>query len=106
MLYVKNKKLDIRRSNPCMRNCCVQGGRKVYVLAGITLAFIIHVYGVYWWHRNDDLLYPLVMISPKGTLAFWRALFIILVNGTLLLLLLLLHYVVMAFINVLMGCRK
>ncbi|CAL9775265.1 unnamed protein product [Musa acuminata subsp. burmannicoides] len=92
------------KSNDIVRaQTALEGGRKVYVLPGITLAFMIHVYGVYWWHRNDDLLYPLVMISPKGTLAFWRALLIILVNGTLLLLLLLLHYVVMAFINMLTG---
>ncbi|CAL9144549.1 unnamed protein product [Musa hybrid cultivar] len=72
------------KSNDIVRaQTALEGGRKVYVLAGITLGFIIHVYGVYWWHRNDDLLYPLVMISPKGTLAFWRALFVILVNDTM-----------------------
>ncbi|URE24328.1 zinc finger C3HC4 type family protein [Musa troglodytarum] len=73
------------KSNEIVRaQTALEEGRKLYVLAVITLVFIIHVCGVYyWWYRNDDLLHPLVMISPKGTVAFWRALFIIAVNDTM-----------------------
>ena len=51
------------------------------ILIGISLAFTIHVVGVYWWYQNDDLLYPLVMLPPKTIPPFWHAIFIIMVNG-------------------------
>lgn len=44
---------------------------------------MLHVVGVYWWYRNDDLLYPLAMLPPKAIPPFWHAIFIILVNGML-----------------------
>lgn len=63
-------------------NCSfLQGERKVSVLVGTFILFALHVIGVYWWYRNDDLLYPLVMLPPKAIPAFWHAVFIILVNG-------------------------
>ncbi|KAJ8466696.1 hypothetical protein OPV22_029248 [Ensete ventricosum] len=72
------------KSNDVLRaQTALEGGRRMYALVGITLVFMIHVYGVYRWYRNDDLLYPLAMISPKGTLGFWHALFIIVVNDTM-----------------------
>jgi len=65
-----------------MVNCWwLQGERKMSILIGITLAFTIHVVGVYWWYQNDDLLYPLVMLPPKAIPPFWHAIFIIMVNG-------------------------
>lgn len=42
---------------------------------------MLHVVGIYWWFRNDDLLYPLAMIPPKTIPPFWHAIFLILVNG-------------------------
>jgi hypothetical protein len=42
---------------------------------------MIHVFGVYWWYRNDDLLRPLFMLPPKDIPPFWHAIFIIMVNG-------------------------
>jgi len=54
------------------------------MLVGISLAFAIHVVGVYWWYQNDDLLYPLIMLPPKSIPPFWHAIFIIMVNGKLL----------------------
>lgn len=66
-------------------NCWwLQGERKVSVLIGISIAFMLHVAGVYWWYRNDDLLYPLVMLPPKSIPPFWHAIFIIMVNGIFL----------------------
>jgi hypothetical protein len=59
----------------------VQGERKISVLVGTFILFALHVIGVYWWYRNDDLLYPLVMLPPKAIPSFWHAIFIILVNG-------------------------
>lgn len=72
------------KSNDVLRKqTALKGERKVSVLIGISIAFILHVGGVYWWYRNDDLLYPLVMLPPKSIPPFWHAIFIIMVNDTL-----------------------
>ncbi|MQM13454.1 hypothetical protein Taro_046376 [Colocasia esculenta] len=59
------------------------GERKVSVLVGITIIFTLHVVAVYWWYRNDDILYPLAMLPPKVIPPFWHAIFIIMVNDTM-----------------------
>ncbi|XP_061339144.1 uncharacterized protein LOC133285860 isoform X2 [Gastrolobium bilobum] len=64
------------------KQTALKGDRKVSILIGIAFAFMLHVMCIYWWYRNDDLLYPLVMLPPKAT-PFWHAIFIILVNDTL-----------------------
>lgn len=72
------------KSNDILRKqTALKGERKVSVLIGISIAFMLHVAGVYWWYRNDDLLYPLVMLPPKSIPPFWHAIFIIMVNDTL-----------------------
>ncbi|KAJ6913433.1 hypothetical protein NC651_015831 [Populus alba x Populus x berolinensis] len=72
------------KSNDILRKqTALKGERKISMLVGISLAFTIHVVGVYWWHQNDDLLYPLIMLPPKSIPPFWHAIFIIMVNDTL-----------------------
>lgn len=72
------------KSNDIVRKqTALKGERKVSVLVGTFILFALHVIGVYWWYRNDDLLYPLVMLPPKAIPAFWHAVFIILVNDTM-----------------------
>ncbi|KAF4359903.1 hypothetical protein F8388_008808 [Cannabis sativa] len=72
------------KSNDIVRKqTALKGERKISVLIGICLAFTVHVVGVYWWYQNDDLLYPLAMLPPKIIPPFWHAVFIILVNDTL-----------------------
>ncbi|KAL9428558.1 hypothetical protein AB3S75_030531 [Citrus x aurantiifolia] len=72
------------KSNDVLRKqTALKGERKVSVLIGISIAFMLHVAGVYWWYRNDDLLYPLVMLPPKSIPPFWHAIFIIMVNDSL-----------------------
>lgn len=58
-----------------------QGERKMSVLVGYFIVFMLHVIGVYWWYRNDDLFYPLFMVPPKVIPPFWHAIFTIVVNG-------------------------
>uniref|UniRef100_A0A5B7A2A7 RING-type domain-containing protein n=2 Tax=Davidia involucrata TaxID=16924 RepID=A0A5B7A2A7_DAVIN len=65
------------------KQTALKGERKLSVLIGISLVFMLHVVGVYWWYRNDDLLYPLIMVPPKAIPPFWHAIFIIIVNDTL-----------------------
>ncbi|KAG0488734.1 hypothetical protein HPP92_007545 [Vanilla planifolia] len=70
------------KSNDILRKqTALKGERKISILVGIALIFILHVIGVYWWYRNDDLLYPLLMLPPKRNTTFWHAIFIIMVNG-------------------------
>ncbi|XP_027332016.1 E3 ubiquitin-protein ligase RNFT1-like [Abrus precatorius] len=64
------------------KQTALKGDRKVSILVGISSAFMLHVMCIYWWYRKDDLLYPLVMFPPRET-PFWHAIFIILVNDTL-----------------------
>lgn len=72
------------KSNDILRKqTALKGERKISVLIVITLVFMLHVVGVYWWYRNDDLLYPLVMLPPKAIPPFWHAIFIIMVNDTM-----------------------
>ncbi|KAF6172629.1 hypothetical protein GIB67_041952 [Kingdonia uniflora] len=70
------------KSNDILRKqTALKGERKISVLVSFTVLFMFHVFGVYWWYRNDDLLYPLAMFPPKEIPPFWHAIFIIMVNG-------------------------
>ncbi|KAI7997345.1 hypothetical protein LOK49_LG10G01185 [Camellia lanceoleosa] len=60
-----------------------QGERKIPILIGISFVFGLHMIVVYWWYWNDDILYPLIMVPPKAIPPFWHAIFIIMVNDTL-----------------------
>ncbi|RVW30385.1 RING finger and transmembrane domain-containing protein 2 [Vitis vinifera] len=72
------------KSNEILRKqTALKGERKISVLVGISLVFTLHVAGVYWWYHNGDLLYPLIMLPPKAIPPFWHAIFIIMVNDTL-----------------------
>jgi len=61
----------------------MQRERKLPVLVGITILFVVHVSGFYWCYKNGDLIRPLVMLPPKEIPPFWHAIFIILVNDTM-----------------------
>lgn len=72
------------KSNDILRKqTALKGERKISYLIGISLLFTLHIVGVYWWYRKDDLLYPLIMFPPKGIPPFWHAMFVIVVNDTL-----------------------
>ncbi|KAL6568728.1 hypothetical protein OROHE_004412 [Orobanche hederae] len=72
------------KSNDIVRKqTALKGERKIFVLIGIAVLFTLHVVGIYWWHRNDDMLYPLLMLPPRTIPPFWHAIFIIMVNDTL-----------------------
>ncbi|XP_076948470.1 uncharacterized protein LOC143620731 [Bidens hawaiensis] len=72
------------KSNDILRKqTALKGERKLSVLAGYCILFMLHVTGVYWWYQNDDLCNPLFMIPPKAIPPFWNAIFIIIVNDTM-----------------------
>ncbi|KAJ0695106.1 putative transcription factor C2H2 family [Helianthus annuus] len=72
------------KSNDILRKqTALKGERKLSVLVGYSIIFMLHVVGVYWWYQNDDLSYPLFMVPPKTIPPFWHAIFIIIVNDTM-----------------------
>ncbi|KAK7394923.1 hypothetical protein VNO78_15464 [Psophocarpus tetragonolobus] len=72
------------KSNDILRKqTALKGERKIPLLIGISVGFALHVVAVYWWYQNDDLMYPLIMLPPKDIPPFWHAIFIIMVNDTL-----------------------
>ncbi|XP_004235215.1 uncharacterized protein [Solanum lycopersicum] len=72
------------KSNDILRKqTALKGERKIDVLVGYFVVFVIHVTGIYWWYHNDELFYPLLMVPPKVIPPFWHAIFIILVNDTM-----------------------
>ncbi|XP_028077013.1 E3 ubiquitin-protein ligase RNFT1-like [Camellia sinensis] len=66
-----------------MKCFSLPGERKIPILIGISFVFGLHVIVVHWWYWNDDILYPLIMVPPKAIPPFWHAIFIIMVNDTL-----------------------
>ncbi|KAI3470985.1 hypothetical protein Pfo_027648 [Paulownia fortunei] len=72
------------KSNDILRKqTALKGERKISVLVGYSVVFMLHILGIYWWHCKDELFYPLLMIPPKAIPPFWNAIFIILVNDTM-----------------------
>ncbi|XBI62338.1 hypothetical protein VPH35_042978 [Triticum aestivum] len=72
------------KSNDILRKqTALKGERKMLILVGITILFVVHVSGVYWCYKNGDLIRPLVMLPPKDIPPFWHAIFVILVNDTM-----------------------
>nr|XP_043617088.1 uncharacterized protein LOC122588931 [Erigeron canadensis] len=72
------------KSNDILRKqTALKGERRLSVLGGYYIVFVLHVIGVYWWYQNDDLCYPLFMVPPKVIPPFWHAIFTILVNDTM-----------------------
>ncbi|EOY34728.1 hypothetical protein QUC31_018284 [Theobroma cacao] len=91
----------ILKSNDILqKQAALKEGRKIYILLGITISFMLHVISVYWWYRNDDLLYPLVLLRPKKIPAFWHSIFIITVNDVMA------QQAAMAFKCVLLICNR
>ncbi|KAL0310109.1 UNVERIFIED_CONTAM: E3 ubiquitin-protein ligase RNFT1 [Sesamum radiatum] len=66
------------KSNDVVRKqTALKGERRIFVLIGIAILFTLHVVGIYWWYRNDDLLYPLLMLPLRTIPPFWHAIFIV-----------------------------
>ncbi|KAI7750558.1 hypothetical protein M8C21_016410 [Ambrosia artemisiifolia] len=65
------------------KQTALKGERKLSVLAGYFVVFVLHVIGVYWWYQNEDLCYPLFMVPPRAIPPFWHAIFTIIVNDTM-----------------------
>ncbi|XP_024991919.1 E3 ubiquitin-protein ligase RNFT1-like isoform X1 [Cynara cardunculus var. scolymus] len=72
------------KSNDILRKqTALKGERRLSVLAGYFIVFVLHVIGVYWWYQNEDLCDPLFMVPPTAIPPFWHAIFTIIVNDTM-----------------------
>ncbi|KAJ0788983.1 putative transcription factor C2H2 family [Helianthus annuus] len=65
------------------KQTALKGERSLSVLAGYFVVFVLQVIGVYWWYKNDDLCSPLFMVPPRAIPPFWHAIFMIIVNDTM-----------------------
>lgn len=74
----------IKLNDLLRKQTALKGERKISVLIGIMSVLVLHVAGVYWWYKTDDLWYPLLMLPPKIIPPFWHAIFVIIVNDTMM----------------------
>ncbi|KAK9054983.1 hypothetical protein SSX86_026062 [Deinandra increscens subsp. villosa] len=65
------------------KQTALKGERKFLVLISIVVIFMLHVVFVYWLYQSAHLMYPLFLFPPKSAPPFWHALFIILVNDSM-----------------------
>ncbi|XP_078437136.1 uncharacterized protein LOC144707765 [Wolffia australiana] len=65
------------------KQTALKGERSLWVLFGATILFTFHVFGVYWWYRTEDVLRPLFMLPPRVIPPFWHAIFVIILNDTM-----------------------
>ncbi|BFI31353.1 E3 ubiquitin-protein ligase RNFT1 [Marchantia polymorpha subsp. ruderalis] len=74
----------IKANDLLRKQTALKGERKTIVLVAIALVMISHIVGVYWWYSGDALWRPLVIILPPREIPrFWHAIFIIVVNDTM-----------------------
>ncbi|KAK1399734.1 RING finger and transmembrane domain-containing protein 2 [Heracleum sosnowskyi] len=72
------------KSNDILKKQTVlKGERKLSVLVGYCIVFMLHVIGYLWWYWNEDILNPLIMVPPKAIPPFWHAIFAVLVSDTM-----------------------
>uniref|UniRef100_A0A7N0V7N9 RING-type domain-containing protein n=1 Tax=Kalanchoe fedtschenkoi TaxID=63787 RepID=A0A7N0V7N9_KALFE len=85
VVFIRQHLQVMFKSNDILRKqTALKGERRVLLLIGYTIAFMVQVVGIYWWYRNYDLWYPLVMLPPKTIPPFLHAIFIIVANDTLI----------------------
>eukprot|EP00897_Mesotaenium_endlicherianum_P006172 jgi/Mesen1/5583/ME000281S04638 len=65
------------------KQAALKGERRILILAGVSTGLLSHVAIIYWWYKADILWRPLAFLPLKKIPGFWEALFIIIVNDTL-----------------------
>jgi hypothetical protein len=60
----------------------VQNERRPIFLVALGIGLLVHIVGVYWWYSAGALWRPLVLLPPRNIPMFWQAIFIIVVNDT------------------------
>ncbi|KAH8936023.1 hypothetical protein BDL97_17G061900 [Sphagnum fallax] len=55
--------------------------RPIFLLA-LGFGLVLHIVGVYWWYHPETLWRPLLFLPPHNIPKFWHAVFIIVVNDT------------------------
>ncbi|CAM6128425.1 unnamed protein product [Calypogeia fissa] len=73
----------IKANDLLRKQTALKGERKTLILVGIGFAMVTHIIGVYWWYSKDSLWRPLVILPPQEIPRFWQAIFIIVVNDTM-----------------------
>lgn len=72
------------KSNDLLRKqTALKGERKNLILCIIGLGLSVQVVAIYWRYSKENLLRQLLMLPPKEIPKFWHAVFIIVVNDTM-----------------------
>ncbi|CAM6015079.1 unnamed protein product [Sphagnum balticum] len=68
---------DLLRKQTALKN-----ERRPIFLVALGIGLLVHIVGVYWWYSAGALWRPLVLLPPRNIPMFWQAIFIIVVNDT------------------------
>ncbi|CAK9208497.1 unnamed protein product [Sphagnum jensenii] len=68
---------DLLRKQTALKN-----ERRPIFLVALAIGLLVHIVGVYWWYSAGALWRPLVLLPPHNIPMFWQAIFIIVVNDT------------------------
>lgn len=73
----------VKANDLLRKQTALKGERKMAVLMLVSVVLLTHILIVYFLYRGEDLLRPLFMVPPKEIPKFWQAIFIIIVNDTM-----------------------
>lgn len=72
------------KSNDLLRKqTALKGERKNLIVVTIGVGLLLQIIAIYWCFKKEDLFSPLLLLPPKEIPKFWHAVFIIVVNDTL-----------------------
>lgn len=75
--------LLIKSNDVLRKQTALKGERKSGILFTIASGLFMQIALVYWWYRKEELLRPLFLLPPREIPKFWHAVFIIMVNDTM-----------------------
>lgn len=73
----------VKANDLLRKETALKGERNVLVLLAISAILLTHILAVYCFYWGEDLLRPLFMVPPRNIPKFWQAIFIIIVNDTM-----------------------
>eukprot|EP00249_Psilotum_nudum_P021894 c28293_g1_i1 orf=598-1968(+) len=73
----------VKANDLLRKQTALKGERKTFMLLVISSVLLCHIIAVYSWYWRGDFLRPLLMIPPKEIPKFWQAIFILVVNDTM-----------------------
>ncbi|GBG62211.1 hypothetical protein CBR_g29409 [Chara braunii] len=73
----------VKANDLIRRQTALKGDRRTLYLVAQMFCLSIHIGGVYWWYNSEELWKRLLLLRLKRIPGFWEAIWIILINDTL-----------------------